>query len=58
MGQGIMERAHRTLKNWLIKTKKGNLYPPRSPKSHLAHIKSGSGPFHELFKGSRHLTMA
>ena len=38
MGQGIVERAHRTLKNWLIKTKKGNLYPPRSPKSHLAFV--------------------
>ena len=38
MGQGIVERAHHTLKNWLIKTKKGNLYPPRSPKSHLAFV--------------------
>ena len=36
MGQGIVERAHRTLKNWLLKTKQGQLYPPRSPKAHLA----------------------
>lgn len=36
MGQGIIERAHRTLKNWLLKTKQGRLYPPRSPKAHLA----------------------
>jgi hypothetical protein len=36
MGQGIVERAHRTLKNWLFKTKEGQLYPPRSPKAHLA----------------------
>ena len=34
MGQGIVERAH--LKNWLFKTKQGQLYPPRSPKAHLA----------------------
>jgi hypothetical protein len=36
MGQGIVERAHRTFKNWLFKTKQGQLYPPRSPKAHLA----------------------
>jgi hypothetical protein len=36
MGQGIVERAHRTFKNWLLKTKQGQLYPPRSPKAHLA----------------------
>ena len=24
------------LKNWLLKTKQGQLYPPRSPKAHLA----------------------
>ena len=36
MGQGIVERAHHTLKNWLLKTKQGQLYPPRSPKAHLA----------------------
>ena len=34
MGQGIVERAH--LKNWLFKTKQGQLYPLRSPKAHLA----------------------
>jgi transposase InsO family protein len=38
MGQGIVERAHRTLKNWLLKTKKGQLYPPKSPKAHLAFV--------------------
>ena len=36
IGQGIVERAHRTLKNWLFKTEQGQLYPPRSPKAHLA----------------------
>ena len=36
MGQGIVECAHRTLKNWLFKTKQGQLYPPKSPKAHLA----------------------
>lgn len=35
MGQGIVECAHRTLINWLLKTKQGQLYPPRSPKAHL-----------------------
>ncbi|KRY94574.1 hypothetical protein T4B_12953 [Trichinella pseudospiralis] len=30
MGQGIVERAHHTLKNWLLKTKQGQLYPPKS----------------------------
>ena len=35
MGQGIVERAHRTLKNWLFKTDQGQLYPPKSPKAHL-----------------------
>lgn len=38
MGQGIVERVHRTLKNWLLKTKGGNLYPPRSPKAHLGFV--------------------
>jgi hypothetical protein len=36
MGQEIVECAHRTSKNWLLKTKQGQLYPPRSPKAHLA----------------------
>jgi transposase InsO family protein len=36
MGQGIVERAHHTFKNWLFKTKQGQLYRPRSPKAHLA----------------------
>jgi hypothetical protein len=36
MGQGIIERAHRTLKKLALKTKQGQLYPPRSPKAHLA----------------------
>jgi transposase InsO family protein len=35
-GQGIIERAHYTLKNWLLKTKQGQLYPP--PQSHQKHI--------------------
>jgi transposase InsO family protein len=34
MGQGIVERAHHTLKNWLLKTKKGQLYS----QSHQKHI--------------------
>ena len=38
MGQGIVERAHHTLKKWLLKTKQGQLYPPRSPKAHLAFV--------------------
>ena len=38
VGQGIVEYAHHTLKNWLFKTKKGQLYPPRSPKAHLAFV--------------------
>jgi transposase InsO family protein len=38
MGQEIAEHAHRTLKNWLLKTKQGQLYPPRSPKAHLAFV--------------------
>jgi transposase InsO family protein len=36
MGQGIVERANGTLKNWLFKTKQEQLYPPKSPKAHLA----------------------
>jgi hypothetical protein len=36
MGQGIVERVHCTFKNWLLKTKQGQLYPQRSPKAHLA----------------------
>ena len=38
MGQGIVERAHHTLKNWLLKMKQGQLYPPKSPKAHLAFV--------------------
>jgi hypothetical protein len=40
MGQGIVEHAHRTLKNWLLETKQGQLLPPppKSPKAHLAFI--------------------
>jgi transposase InsO family protein len=30
--------AHRTLKNWLLKTKQGQLYPSKSPKGHLAFV--------------------
>jgi transposase InsO family protein len=33
MGQGIVEYAHHTFKKWLLKTKHGQLYPPRSPKA-------------------------
>jgi hypothetical protein len=33
MGQGIVEHTHRTLKNWLLKTKQGQLYPPKVTKS-------------------------
>ena len=33
MGQGIVERAHHTLKNWLLKTKQGQLYTPKVTKS-------------------------
>jgi transposase InsO family protein len=35
MEQGIVERAHHTFKNWILKTKQGQLCPPRSPKAHL-----------------------
>lgn len=38
MGQGIVERAHQTLKNWLVKTERGELYPLKSPKAHLAFV--------------------
>jgi hypothetical protein len=38
MGQGIVEHAHRTLKNCLLKTKQGQLYPPNSPKANLAFV--------------------
>jgi transposase InsO family protein len=39
MGQGIVECVHCTLKNWLLKTRQGQLYtPPRSPKAHLAFV--------------------
>ena len=38
MGQEIVEHAHHTLKNWLLKTKQGQLYPPRSPKAHLTFV--------------------
>ena len=33
MGTGIVERAHHTLKNWLLKPKQGQLYP----QSHQKH---------------------
>jgi transposase InsO family protein len=36
MGKGIVERAHHIFKNWLLKTKQGQLYPPRIQKAHLA----------------------
>jgi hypothetical protein len=36
MGQDIVKRVHRILQNWLLKTKQRQLYPPRSPKAHLA----------------------
>ena len=32
MGQRIVEHVHCTLKNWLLKTKEGELYSSRSPK--------------------------
>jgi hypothetical protein len=38
MGQGIVERAYHTLKNWLLKTKQGQLYLTRSPKAHLTFV--------------------
>lgn len=38
MGQGIVEHAHHTLKNWLLKTKQEQLYTPRSPKAHLTFV--------------------
>lgn len=38
MGQGIIEGAHCTLKNCLLKTKEGELYSSRSPKAHLAFV--------------------
>lgn len=38
MGQGIVEHAHHTLKNWLVKTERGELYPPKSPEAHLAFV--------------------
>jgi transposase InsO family protein len=41
MGQGIVERAYHTLKNWLLKMKQGQLYPTRSPKAHLAFVLFG-----------------
>jgi transposase InsO family protein len=36
MGQEIVECAHPIFKIWLLKTKQGQLYPPRSQKAHLA----------------------
>ena len=36
LGQEIDKRVHHTFRNWLLKTKQGQLYPPRSPKAHLA----------------------
>ena len=38
MGQGIVERAHCTLKIWLLKTKQGQFYSLRSPKAHLSFV--------------------
>jgi hypothetical protein len=38
MGQGIVERAHRTLKKLAFKMKQGQLYPPKTPKAHLAFV--------------------
>ena len=38
MGQRIVKHAHHTLNNWLFKTKKGKLYPSKSPKAHLAFV--------------------
>ena len=35
MEQGIVERAHRTLKNWLLKTKQGQLYLPQGHQKHI-----------------------
>ena len=36
MANGIVQCAHHTLKNWPFMTKQWQLYPPRSPKAHLA----------------------
>ena len=36
MANGIVQCAHQTLKNWPFMTKQWQLYPPRSPKAHLA----------------------
>jgi hypothetical protein len=36
IGQEIDKCAHHTCINWLLKTKQGQLYPPRSPKAHIA----------------------
>jgi hypothetical protein len=38
MGQEIDKHAHHTFRNWLLKTKQGQLYPTRSTKAHLAFI--------------------
>ena len=38
MGQGIVECAHHTLKNCVLKTKQGQLYPLESPKAHRAFV--------------------
>jgi transposase InsO family protein len=38
MGREIIECVHHTLKNWLLKTKEGELYTPRSLKAHFVSI--------------------
>jgi transposase InsO family protein len=35
MGQGIVERAHHTLKNWLLKTKQWAIIPPQGYQKHI-----------------------
>ena len=40
MEQGIVERAHRTLKNWLLKTKQGQLYLPQGHQKHILLLAS------------------
>jgi transposase InsO family protein len=45
MGQGIVEHEHHTLRNWLLKTKDGELYPPKSPKTYLAFVSFVFCPF-------------
>jgi hypothetical protein len=38
MEQRIVECAHHTLKNWLLKTKRRELDTSRSPKAHFAFV--------------------